>query len=80
MNLVSSQSNEFDFFFEHPVQWIHRFNGYITIVSLKKSLLRTRNDLRNKEDVLLRRFAHTHQLTGPCRIKGWVQRYRDIVR
>ena len=47
MNLVSSQSNAFDFFFEHPVQWIHRFNGYITIVSLKKSLLRTRNDLRN---------------------------------
>ena len=31
MNLVSSQSNEFDFFFEHPVQWIHRFNGYITV-------------------------------------------------
>ena len=19
-------------FFEHPVQWIHRFNGYITVV------------------------------------------------
>ena len=26
MNLVSSQSNAFDFFFEHPVQWIHYYS------------------------------------------------------
>ena len=33
MNLVSSQSDEFEFFLQHPVQWIHRFNGYITVVN-----------------------------------------------
>ena len=37
MNLVSYQSDEFEFFLQHPVQWIHRFNGYITVYDLKES-------------------------------------------